>query len=80
MADCVTFERGELFVYTNGDRWELGIVKAPNNTGTGYFCWYHMGDTAANTPVEHMHKLENARFSHLEKARKDIWEAECPAQ
>jgi hypothetical protein len=69
MADEVTFEPGELFVYTNGARWELGIVKAPNRTGTGYFCWYHMGDTAANTPTDHMHKLENAWFNPLNKLR-----------
>ena len=61
------FENGELFVYTNGDRWELGMVKCPNNTGDGYFCWYSRGDTAANTPTEHMHKLANAGFSHIER-------------
>lgn len=55
-----TFEIGELFVYVNGDRFELGKVKRPNSTGTGYFCWYHTGTTAANTPIEYMHKLENA--------------------
>lgn len=55
-----TFEEGELFVYTNGNSFELGKVKRPNNTGDGYFCWYHCGETAANTPVSHMHKLVNA--------------------
>lgn len=54
------FENGELFVYVNDDRWELGVVKCPNNTGNGYFCWYSHGDTAANTPTSHMHKLTNA--------------------
>ena len=54
------FEKGEIFVYVNGDRYELGKVKQPNNDGTGYFCWYSSGDTAANTPVEYMHKLVNA--------------------
>ena len=61
------FENGELFVYTNGDRWELGMVKRPNNTGDGYFCWYSLGDTAANTPTDHMHKLANAGYSHVER-------------
>lgn len=54
-----TFEEGEIFVYVNGDRFELGKVKRPNNTGDGYFCWYHEGQTAANTPVDCMHKLIN---------------------
>ena len=49
-----TYEPGELFVYMNGDHWELGEVKSANNTGTGYFCWYSTGDTAANTPTSHM--------------------------
>ena len=62
-----TYEPGELFVYMNGDRWELGEVKSANNTGTGYFCWYSTGDTAANTPTSHMHKLANAGWSHIER-------------
>ena len=60
------FTEGELFVYVNGDRWELGMVKRPNNTGDGYFCWYSTGDTAANTPVDHMHKLANHGFTKVE--------------
>ena len=62
-----TYEPGELFVYTNGDHWELGEVKSANNTGTGYFCWYSTGDTAANTPTRCMHKLANAGWSHIER-------------
>ena len=54
------FENGEYFIYVNGDKFELGKVKRPNNDGTGYFCYYHTGDTVANTPVSHMHKLVNA--------------------
>lgn len=71
-----TYEPGELFVYMNGDHWELGEVKSANNTGTGYFCWYSTGDTAANTPTSHMHKLANAGWSHIEKLRelvRDMW-------
>ena len=67
-----TYQPGELFVYTNGDRWELGQVKRPNNTGDGYFCWYSTGDTAANTPVECMHKLANAGWSHVEATTLDM--------
>lgn len=61
------YEPGELFVYVNGDRWELGQVKRENNDGTGYFCWYSTGDTCANTPTSCMHKLANAGWSHVEQ-------------
>jgi hypothetical protein len=54
------FDPGELFIYVNGERFEIGKVKRPDNNGTGYFCWYHRGETAANTPTYCMHKLENA--------------------
>jgi hypothetical protein len=53
------FEPGELFVYMNGDRLEIGKVKKENYTGDGYFCWYSTGETAANTPVDMMHKITN---------------------
>ena len=69
-----TYEPGELFVYMNGDHWELGEVKSANNTGTGYFCWYSTGDTAASTPTSHMHKLANAGWSHIEKLRELVRE------
>lgn len=55
-----TFEPGELFIYQNGERYEIGKVKRANSDGTGYFCWYHIGETAANTPIWAMHKLSNA--------------------
>lgn len=61
-----TFKPGELFVYTNGSHWELGQVKRVAVEGEAYFCWYSTGDTAARTPIECMHKLENAGFSHVE--------------
>ena len=57
------FKPGELFVYTNGSHWELGQVKRVAVEGEAYFCWYSTGDTAARTPVENMHKLENAGYS-----------------
>ena len=60
------FKAGELFVYVNGDRWELGMVKRENNTGDGYFCYYSTGDTAANTPIENMHKLANHGYTKIE--------------
>lgn len=54
-----TFREGELFVYINGDRAEIGKVKRKNNTGDGYFCYYSSGETAADTPVKYMYKLVN---------------------
>ena len=60
-----TFKPGELFVYTNDDRWELGKVKRVREDGK-YACWYSVGDTVAVTPPDHMHKLENARYSRAE--------------
>lgn len=54
------FKPGELFIYQNGNKYEIGKVKKPNYDGTGYFCWYHTGSTTANTPIECMHKLVNA--------------------
>ena len=56
------FKPGELFIYVNGGQYEIGKVKKPNNDGSGYFCWYHSGETAANTPVQNMHKLNNAYY------------------
>jgi hypothetical protein len=53
------FKPGELFIYVNGDRYEVGKVKKENYTGDGYFCWYNTGETAANTPVDCMHKITN---------------------
>ena len=86
-----SYEPGELFVYVNGDRWELGQVKRENNDGTGYFCWYSTGDTCANTPTGCMHKLANAGWSHIEKRPEPVvwldeayddgtkrWLCECP--
>ena len=55
-----SFEDGELFVYINGDKAEIGKVKRKKNTGDGYFCYYHEGETAANTPLGCMCKLVNS--------------------
>ncbi len=63
-----TFYPGEMFVYTNGDRWELGVVKSQRDDDV-YYCYYHTGDTAAATPVQYMHKLENAYYAPILFAR-----------
>ena len=65
-----TYKPGELFVYTNGDSWELGQVKN-QASDTTYACYYSTGDTAARTPVANMHKLKNAGWSHVERAGGD---------
>lgn len=66
------YREGELFVYTNGDRWELGQVKSKARDDA-YFCWYSTGDTAACTPIANMHKLANAGWSHVERGGDDDW-------
>lgn len=65
MSSVKEFKPGELFVYVNGTKWELGTVKRKVNADT-YACWYSTGDTAARTPVEFMHKLANAGYTHIE--------------
>ena len=52
------FSEGELIIYQNGDRFEIGRIK--RLTPDGAFVWYSEGDTAAKTPLEKMHKLSNA--------------------
>lgn len=54
------FEPGEPFIYQNGDRFEIGIVKRKNpHIPNSYFAWYHTGDTAAATSVIDMKKITN---------------------
>lgn len=52
------FKVGELIIYQNGDRFEIGKIK--RLTEDGAFVWYHSGDTASKTPFDCMHKLTNA--------------------
>lgn len=63
-----TFYPGEIFVYTNGESWQLGVVKSKRDDSV-YFCYYHTGDTASATPVFNMHKLENAYYPPLRFAK-----------
>lgn len=51
------FEDGEYIIYVNGGRYEIGKIKRIARDGA--FVWYNSGDTAAKTPFECMHKLEN---------------------
>lgn len=52
------FKPGELIIYRNGERYEIGKIK--RITEDGAFVWYHEGDTTAKTPFDCMHKLVNA--------------------
>lgn len=52
------FKSGELIIYRNGERYEIGKIKRV--TKDGAFVWYHEGDTAAKTPFDCMYKLVNA--------------------
>jgi hypothetical protein len=50
------FKPGDLFIYRNGDRYEIGKVKGIKDDT---HCWYHEGETAASTSVDVMHKIMN---------------------
>ena len=52
------YKEGELIIYHNGDRYEIGKIKRLCDDGA--FVWYSTGETAAKTPYEHMHKLVNS--------------------
>lgn len=53
-----SFKAGDLVIYRNGDRYEIGKIK--RIVPDGAFVWYSEGDTAAKTPFDCMHLLTNA--------------------
>lgn len=57
MNNSKDWKPGELIIYQNGDRFEIGKIK--RITEDGAFVWYHEGETAAKTPFDCMHKLAN---------------------
>lgn len=57
MDTAPMFEKGTYIVYVNGDRYEIGRVVSTHPDGA--FVCYHEGETAAKTPYECMHRLEN---------------------
>lgn len=57
MNNSKGWKPGELIIYQNGDRFEIGKIK--RITEDGAFVWYHEGETAAKTPFDCMHKLVN---------------------
>ena len=52
------YKEGQYIIYQNGDRFEIGKIK--RLTPTGAFVYYSMGDTAAKTPYDRMHPIQNA--------------------
>ena len=54
----MNWKEGDLFIYQNGDRFEIGKIKRVCQDGV--FAYYHSGDTASNTPFDCMYKLINA--------------------
>jgi len=51
------YKEGQYIIYQNESRFEIGKIK--RLTPTGAFVWYSSGDTAAKTPYDCMHPLEN---------------------
>lgn len=52
------FKEGQLIVYHNGDKYEIGKIKRVVKDGA--FVYYSSGETAAKTPFDLMHPLINA--------------------
>ena len=52
------FKVGQLIVYHNGDKYEIGKIKRIVQDGA--FVYYSSGETAAKTPYDLMHPLANA--------------------
>lgn len=53
-----TFKEGQLIVYHNGEKYEIGKIKRVVKDGA--FVYYSSGETAAKTPFDLMHPLVNA--------------------
>lgn len=54
----IQFHEGELILYQNGSRFEIGKIK--KIVSDGAFVYYHDGSTAAKTPFDCMRKIINA--------------------
>ena len=72
------FMVGEIVIYQNGDRYELGVVKEVC-TGTNYNgkpcykyrVYYHTGDTSAMTDEHLLHKIVNSYAFEIRRKRCD---------
>ena len=58
MEEAQRFKPGDLIIYQNGDKYEIGKIK--RITEDGAFVWYHEGPTAAKTPFQYMHRMVNS--------------------
>lgn len=56
----MNFKENEIVMCQMGGSFEVGRIKRLCDDGA--FVWYHSGDTAAYTPYESMHKIENATY------------------
>lgn len=64
------FEVGEIIIYQNGDRFELGEIKRVCDNGD-CFVYYHTGDTSARTPKENIHKIINTYAFKIRRKKYD---------
>ncbi len=51
---------GDLVIYQNGDRFEVGKIKTMCKDRQAAFVWYHEGDTASMTPCSKLSRIANA--------------------
>lgn len=63
------YKVGEVVLYQNGEKFELGVIKSLGNKPKTYFVWYHMGDTAACTDEINLHKIINSYAFKIERLR-----------
>lgn len=47
-------QANDLVIYDTGYKKEFGKVKRVSDDGSHAFVWYHTGDTAASTKMEHL--------------------------
>ena len=52
------FKAGQLVIYKNGDKHEIGKIKLLD--GDGAWVWYHSGETAALTSYRNLFPIDNA--------------------
>lgn len=57
MDKQVKFHVGQLVIYRNGDRYEIGSIK--KLTDRGAYVFYSSGETAALTSYEDIHPIVN---------------------
>jgi hypothetical protein len=51
------FKEGQLIIYCNGSTYQIGKIKRIVNGGA--FVYYSCGETAAKTPFDAMHPIDN---------------------